>query len=290
MTPMARQGNMMRVACLPALLAVVAAFGCNKGEPPRELRLELPNVITSKEPVLLRARAIQQDGTVGDPDGELDFKVTPPDLATLGKRGMLTCNRSGEGHVAVQVSGVGARAAFACKLAVRLEAPAKLTLDATAGEVPLRVTVLDAASKELDLPVSVTSDRGNVVSSRAGNLVPGSVGTAKLTARAGSLSRSIDVEVVRTLAPEVLPVDQNRRISYSLDAGKYRLSIVLPSAQPVKVDWLGAPYCAYRGTGVEHHVDCTLQSKGSVSFDNPAFLLRGDKTPSVEGVKLREVP
>ena len=95
---------------------------------------------------------------------------------------------------------------------------------------------------------------------------------------------------MRTLKPEVLPVDQNRRISYSLDAGKYRLSIVFATPHAVKVDWLGAPYCAYRGDGAEHNVDCTLQSKGSVSFDNPAFLLRGDKTPSVEGVTLREVP
>jgi hypothetical protein len=95
---------------------------------------------------------------------------------------------------------------------------------------------------------------------------------------------------VRTLRPEVLPVDQNRRISYSLDAGKYRLSIALPSPHPVRVEWLGAPYCAYRGTGTEHHVDCTLQGKGSVSFDNPAFLLRGDKTPSIDGVTLHEVP
>jgi len=279
-----------RGAWLSALLLAGATLGCSKGEPPRELRLEVPDVITSKEPVLLLARAIQQDGTARDPGGELDFKVTPPDLATLGKRGMLSCNRSGEGSIALQVLGVSARAVFACKLAARLDAPAKLTLDAAAGEVPLKVTVLDAASKELDLPVSVTSDRGNVVSSRAGNLVPGAVGTAKLTARAGSLSKQIDVEVVRTLKPEVLPVDQNRRISYSLDAGKYRLSIVLPSSHPVKVDWLGAPYCAYRGAGVEHHVDCTLQGKGSVSFDNPAFLLRGDIAPSIEGVTLREVP
>jgi len=87
-----------------------------------------------------------------------------------------------------------------------------------------------------------------------------------------------------------LPVAQNRRISYSVDAGKYRLSITLPSPHKVSVDWLGAPYCAYRGDGSQHTVDCTMQHHGSVSFDNPAFLLRGDKTPSVEGVTLREVP
>jgi hypothetical protein len=140
------------------------------------------------------------------------------------------------------------------------------------------------------LPVSVTSDRASVVQARSGRLVLGNVGNAKLTVRAGEVVKQIEVEVVRTLKPEVLPVDQNRRISYSLDAGKYRLDIALPSPHRVQVDWLGAPYCAYRGDGAIHQIECTLQNKGSVSFDNPAFLLRGDKTPSVAGVTLHEVP
>jgi hypothetical protein len=125
---------------------------------------------------------------------------------------------------------------------------------------------------------------------RGGQLVPGDVGNAKLTARVGQLSKSIEVEVVRSLKPEALPLDQNRRISFSLDAGKYRLTLKLSSPHRVSVDWLGAPYCAYRGDGTEHRADCTLQHKGSVSFDNPAFLLRSDKTPSIEGVTLQEVP
>jgi hypothetical protein len=273
---------------LPGAFALLA--GCGKGEPPRELRLDLPDVITSKDPVLVHVRVIQQDGTARAPGRDLDFKVTPSDLATLDKRGLLTCARSGDGSVALQILGVSGRAAFSCKLAARLEAPAKLSIDAAGGEVPVQVAVLDAAGVALDLPVSITSDRGSVVSARGGSLVPGSVGTAKLTARAGTLSRQIDVEVVRTIKPEVLPIDQNRRISYSLDARKYRLTIALPSPHPVKVDWLGAPYCAYRGNSALHQVDCTLQNRGSVSFDNPAFLLRGDKTPSTEGVTLREVP
>jgi len=275
---------------LAVVLTAAASSGCGQGEPPRELRLDLPDVITSKDPVLVHVRAIQQDGTAREPRGELELRVTPPDLATLGKKGLLICNRSGDGSVTLQLPGVSARASFACKLAARLEAPAKLSLDLAAGELDPRVKVLDATGRELDLPISLTSDLGGVVSAHAGKLVPGSVGKAKVTARAGELSKPIEIEVVRTLRPEILPVDQNRRISYSLDAGKYRLSIVLPTPHAVKVDWLGAPYCAYRGNGAEHQIDCTLQSKGSVAFDNPAFLLRGDKTPSVEGVTLREVP
>jgi len=275
--------------CLPLLGALLLA-ACNVGDPPRAVRLELPDVISSKAPVLVHARAVAQDGTVREASGNLDFRVTPVELASVAKGGLFTCNRSGEGSVSLSVSGVEGHAKFACKLAARLDAPAKLSLDAAQGEVEPQVKVFDAAGKELDLPISLTSDLGSVVMARAGRLVPGSVGTAKLTARAGELTRQIDVEVVRTLEPEVVPVDQNRRISYSLDAGKYRLSITLPSPHKVSVVWLGAPYCAYSGEGSQHSVDCTLQEKGSVSFDNPAFLLRGDKTPSVDGVTLREVP
>jgi hypothetical protein len=252
--------------------------------------LELPALITSKDPAVIQARAIAQDGTARTPSGNLDYRVTPADLATIAKGGVFTCNRSGDGVVALTLAGVEGRAKFSCKLIARLEAPAKLTLDAAAGEHDLPVKVLDAASRELDVPVSVTSDLASVVQVRSGRLVPGSVGNAKLSVRAGTLAKPIEVEVVRTLKPEVLPVDQNRRISYSLDAGKYRLTIKLPSPHSVRVDWLGAPYCAYRGEGAEHEAQCTLQHKGSVSFDNPAFLLHGDKTPSVDGVTLREVP
>jgi hypothetical protein len=266
------------------------AFACGQGEPPRELRLELPDVISSKEPVLLHARAIGQDGTAREASGRLEYRVTPPDLASVGKGGVFTCLRSGDGAVALSVSGVEARAKFSCKLPARLEAPGKLSLDLANGESEPVWKVLDANGNALDLPITATSDRGNVVQVRGGRIVPGAVGTATLTLRAGPLTRKLDVEVVRTLKPEVLPIQQNRRISYSLPAGKYRLTLALPKPARVSIDWLGAPYCAYRGEGVAHSVDCTLQSGGSVSFDNPAFLARGEPTPSVEGVTIREVP
>lgn len=272
------------------LLFGATALGCENEPAPRELRLELPELITSKEPVLVHARAVQQDGTAREAGGRLEYRVTPPDLANVGKGGVFTCARSGDGMVALSVSGVEGRAKFSCKLAAKLEAPTKLSLDITSGEVDPTWKVLDASDRELDLPISVTSDRGNVVQARSGRVVPGSVGTATLTLRAGALTRKVDVEVVRTLKPEVLAIQDNRRISYSLPAGKYRLTLSLPSSQRVSVEWLGAPYCAYRGVGTEHRVDCTLQGGGSVSFDNPAFLLRGEKAPSVEGVTLREVP
>lgn len=280
----------MRCLTNTLLLLSLSVLACQRNDPPRELRLELPEPITSTDPVMLHARAIQHDGVAKPLTGEQPWQVTPSELASVSKQGMLTCRRSGEGSVSLSLSGVTGRAKLACKLAARLEAPEKLSIDATAGELALPVKVLDAAGKELDLPLSVTSDLPSVVLASAGKLVPGRVGRAKLSVRAGQLSKQIEVEVVRTVKPEVVPIAQNRRISYSLDAGKYRLEIALPAPKRVAVDWLGAPYCAYRGEGNQHRAECTLQHKGGVSFDNPAFLLRGDTTASIEGVTLREVP
>jgi hypothetical protein len=275
---------------MPWAVAALCSVACGQAEPPRELRLGLPEVITSQDPVIVQVRAVNQDGTARETSGDVPLQVTPVDLVTLGKRGLLSCKRSGDGAVSLKIGGVEGRAKFSCKLAAKLEAPEKLTLDLTEGELAPPVKVLDAAGKELDLPLSMTSDLGSVVQARGGRLVPGNVGNAKLSLRAGQLSKSIDVEVVRTLKPEVVPVDQNRRIYFSLEAGKYRLSLKLPTPHKISVDWVGAPYCAYRSDAAEHRAECTLQGKGGVSFDNPAFLLRGEKTPSLDGVTLREVP
>lgn len=279
-------------ATLPLLRTAAPAtlaLGCALGETPHELRLELPALITSKQPVVVHARAVSEDGSSRELSG-IDFRVAPADLASVGKGGVFTCQRSGAGSVSAKVGGAAAEAKFECKLAARLEAPARLVLDLKVGEVDPAVKVLDSAGRELDLPISLTSDRGSIVQARGGRLAPGNVGTARITARSGELSQPIEIEVVRTLEPELVPIDQNRRISYSLEPGKYRLSVRLPTPHAVAVDWLGAPYCAYRGSGTEHVAECTLQGKGGVSFDNPAFVLRGERIPSREGVELREVP
>src|SRR3954471_23809683 len=85
--------DMSRPVSGPLLLAAASLLGCAQEAAPRELRLELPELITSKEPVLVHARAIQQDGTAREPSGSLEYHVMPADLATVGKGGAFSCNR-----------------------------------------------------------------------------------------------------------------------------------------------------------------------------------------------------
>ncbi len=271
-------------------LSVLALLGCGRGEPLRELRLEVPRVITSRDAVRVQVRAIEADGTPRDAATDLTAQVAPAGLATVNARGWLTCQRSGDGALSVELGGVKGRAEFSCRLVARLEAPDKLVLDAASGEVELPVEVLDDAGKPLDLPVSASSELGSVAQVRSGRLVAGNVGTTKITLRVGSLVRQLGVEVVRTLSPEVVAVGQGRRLHASLAPGKYRLTIRLPAAHEVSVQWPGAPYCDYRAVGEQHRAECTLQGKGGVSYDNPAFLLQGDSQPSRVLVALQEIP
>ncbi|HTA89217.1 MAG TPA: hypothetical protein VK745_06570, partial [Polyangiaceae bacterium] len=156
-----------------------------------------------------------------------------------------------------------------------------------------KVRVLDKSGAELtDVDVSFVSKNAGVAFPKDGLLVPKSVGTANLTARAGQASQDFKVDVVRKVVVEALPIDNNKRIYFSLDAGKYELKVTLKAPKRVSVEWRGAPYCNASSDGLEHIATCTLreQGGGGVVFDNPGYLNDGSKAISLDGVELNEVP
>ena len=152
--------------------------------------------------------------------------------------------------------------------------------------------MLDQAGNELkDVDVTYFSKNSGVAYPKDGQLVPKLVGTATVVARAGESSAELKVDVVRKVVVEALPIDQNKRVYFSLEPGKYELKLTLPSAHHVSVEWRGAPYCNQASEGTVHVSTCGLRAQGGgVVFDNPAYLKDGSKTLSVEGVELNEVP
>ena len=62
--------------------------------------------------------------------------------------------------------------------------------------------------------------------------MPKSVGTANLVARAGEASAEFKVDVVRKVVVEALPIEQNKKLYFSLEPGKYELKIKLPEPAP----------------------------------------------------------
>lgn len=281
-----------RLGAIPLLSAVsVVWYGCNLEQPPAALKLELPPVSLSKDPIRAAVRLTDAEGRKSLGNKEYAFAVRPETLAAVDRRGNVTCQKSGDGSVEVAVGGLKATAPLRCRLVERIEAPAVGRVELDRGPFVPAVRVLGKGGAELsDVTLTFSSKSSAVAYPKDGQLVPKSVGTAQIVARAGQAFAEFPVSVVRRVSVEALPLDGNRKINFSLEAGKYELTVVLPSDKRLKAEWRGAPYCDYTASGREHVSSCVLRTKGGVVFDNPAYLARGETEVSTEGVSLFEVP
>jgi len=274
------------------LAVLLFALGCSKQSAPRDFKLELPEVIPSSDPVIVAVRLTSEEGERSLGNEEYEFSVQPSDLASVSKRGVLVCQRSGDGSVAVKIGGMERRVPVKCRVVEKVDASNVGRHEIAAGPFVPKVRILGKGGKELEgVPLSLTSKTPEVLFPKGEQLVPKNVGTASVVARAGQVSQEFKVDVVRKLTPEALPIDGNRSLHFSLEPGKYELSVKLPVEKPLKVEWRSAPYCsATSPTAREHVQTCVLRTKGGVVFDNPAYLLNGSMDVSVEGVALHEVP
>jgi hypothetical protein len=274
-----------------ALLAL-SALGCQEREAPSQIRLEIPSVIASKDVVAVSVQAESAQGVRKLVTDGADYLLSPADLGSVSKAGMLKCERSGDGKVTVSIAGVSSSIAVRCRIVDRIEAPNVGRVELSAGPFRPKLRALDKSGAELsDVELTFFSKNSGVAYPKDGQLVPKSVGTANLVARAGGASAEFKVDVVRKVVVEALPIEQNKKLYFSLEPGKYELKIKLPSPHRMSMEWRGAPFCNATSEGLEHTSVCGLRAKaGGVAFDNPAYLKDGSKTPSVDGVELYEVP
>lgn len=256
------------------------------------MRLEFPSVVTSKDPVSLMVHVTNRDGVTARGTGEYDYAVQPADLASVTRRGIVTCNASGDGTVSVTIAGASKSVPLRCRVVERIEAAAQTQIELAAGPYTPKLRVLGKGGRPLsDVDVALSSKNTGILVSKGKELIPKEVGRATIIARAGQITQEFLVDVVRRLEPEALPIEGNRRIHYSLQPGKYQLSVKLPTPKPLSVEWRGAPYCNYSKTEREHVSVCVLRAKGGAVFDNPAYLLEGKSdVVSLDGVSLYEVP
>jgi hypothetical protein len=269
-------------------LTVVA---CERREPPRDFRLELTEVVASTDPVTVIVRATNAEGVVSASQDEQNFTVSPAGLANVTSRGALTCQKSGDGTVSLTLGANTRSVPLRCRLVDKVDASDVGRVELTAGPFKPKIRVLGKGGAELDgVELTLTSKNTGVLVARGSELVPKTVGNATLLARAGQVTQEFKVDVVRKVTPEPLPIDQNRRISYTLEAGKYELRVVLPSEKRLSAEWRGAPYCNYAGTSKEHVTNCVLRTKGAVVIDNPGYLSTGSSDVVVDGVSLYEIP
>lgn len=248
--------------------------------------------MTSSDPVVPAVRARESNGTLTTPKPPLAMTLTPPEIASVDKRGTLTCQKSGDAKLEVNVRGVSGTATVRCRLVDRVEVPTLDRLDISKGPFVLEVRAFSKEGAELsDVPITVAQTKGNRVRVSGLEITPVSVGEAELSVRAGSAHQNVPVKVVRSHTPEALPIKDGKRISFSLPEGKYEARVTLKEPKSLRIEWLSAPYCEYRGSAkATHVVNCTLQRKGALITDNPRFLDSGNTAVSHDGVEIYEIP
>lgn len=272
-----------------ALLACLS--GCQR-TPPKRVQIELAPLSLSSAPVKALLWAWDEQNTKSVAKEGIKFTVEPADLASASPDGQIACQRSGDGEVHADLLGVTSKAPLRCRLVDHIEAPSSLgRIELANGAIALNVGVFAKDGQPLsDVPLSFDTKNLSVVRKEGDKLMPLAVGDAKINVRAGEVSKEFSLQVVRQLKPEALPLNDNRRINFSLEEGKYELNVTLQSPKQLEAEWRGAPYCNYKATGIEHKSVCVLRTKGGVAFDNPAYLDSGSKEVSHAGVTLFEVP
>jgi len=276
---------------LASVIFFTLLVGCNTGPAPQTVTPELPEFVTSTDPLIVNVRVRDASGRsdMGKPPYDMTLSA---DIADVSKDGSVRCKKSGDANLTVGIRGTTGSARLRCRLVDRLEVPPLDRIDISKGSFVLSVKALGKDGKELgDVPITVAPTKGAPLKVKGLELTPAAVGETELVIRAGSAQAKIPVKVVRSITPEALPMQDGRRINFSLPEGRYEIRVRLQSPKPLKVEWRGAPYCDYKGgPSVEHVATCVLQGKGGVVTDNPKFVDSGDTNVSHDGIELLEVP
>lgn len=276
---------------LQLFLSAALCFACTRGEIPHDFRVEVSEVIASTDPVKVVVRTISDDHVVKPSTEEFPLTVVPEGLAKVNPQGTLTCLRSGDGDVRLTLGANTRSAPLKCRLVDKVDASNVGRVELMAGPFKPKIRVLGKNGRELDgVELLLSSRNTGVLFPRGSELVPKMVGTATVIARAGLVTQEFTVDVVRQERPEALPLEQNRKIFFSLEPGKYELTVRLPTTKRLVAEWRSAPYCKYDKESKEHVSNCVLRAKGGVVFDSPAYLIDGSTEISTDGVSIFEVP
>ncbi|HEX6764780.1 MAG TPA: hypothetical protein VF103_04865 [Polyangiaceae bacterium] len=267
------------------------AASCDKGPPPESVRIELPSVVMDRTPVrpVVKERRSRESKTVAQ--GGYSLKAEPVALATTSADGTLTCAKSGDGKVTVDVQGVQAGTELRCRLLDRIEADELSTLDLKKGVVVFGARAVDKAGHELsDVPISVSSTNPEVATVKDFQVTPLKVGATTLVARAGSAEKKVNLRVVKSIDFDAQPLRGGRRIDISLPPGNHEIEVTLKEPKELRIDWRGARQCNYHATAATHHSSCVLEEKGGAVVDNPAFVESGETKIDETRVVVREIP
>jgi hypothetical protein len=280
----------LRVTAL-SLVSCLLPLACKGGPPPQRVKLELPELVASADPVRAIVRVTEEGAAPAVSNDSHSFTLNPPDLADIAPDGTLTCKKSGDGKLSVDVRSVKADATLRCRLVAKLEVVELPLFDVSKGPVALKARALDKSGKELsEVPIQISPSNPRPLRVEGTLLTPIAVGETDLVIRSGSVEHKQPVRVVKTLDLEALPLQGGQRVNFSLPEGEFEVEVNLNVEKTFQIEWRGAPYCNYKGTGKTHKARCVLQRKGGAVVDNPSFVESGNTEIDKSRIAVRAVP
>src|SRR4051812_12781728 len=88
------------------LLLVLLAASCDRSEAPSKIRVELPSVVSSRDPVAVSVRLTAPGGAINTTAPSSGYSINPPELASISGAGFVACQRSGDGKLSLTIGGV----------------------------------------------------------------------------------------------------------------------------------------------------------------------------------------
>lgn len=272
----------------PALLLFSA---CQKEPPPDRVRLELPEIVTNQAALRPLVRGHRGNTTTTQAPGTFTLTSEQPAIAVANADGTVACRKNGEAAITAAVGKVEGHAVLRCRLVARLELVEIPVFDLGSAPVTLSAHAFGPDGVELnDVPIVVVPTNRIPVQAKGLELTPLALGTTDLVVRAGDVERRFGTRVLKKLDPPITSVRGGRRLEVALGPGKYEVEATLKTDKELSMDWRGARSCAYKATGRTHRSTCTLEAKGGVVIDNPAFVESGDTALAKDRVVVREVP
>lgn len=264
------------IVAVMGMVAVAVTIGCG-GPRPVSIGFVQPVLITEKNPVALRAVALDKKGAeiIEVP---LGYGISPAGIAEVSDGGYVTCLRSGEATVQIITTGENDGAVATAKVPINCEIVAKIKAPYTWRHVlgrtppPYDAKPVDAIGKTIKRDVSVTSSAPDVVRVVDGGLEGLTVGSATVVATAAGEVSQTEVTVARLILSEPLSVADGDRRLLTLQQGTYEVEIKVAatdgSSHGVALHWVGAS-CPNQPAKQSHRVKCVVDTTATLAIENP---------------------
>ncbi|MGH9749162.1 MAG: hypothetical protein ACRD5D_09610 [Candidatus Polarisedimenticolia bacterium] len=254
------------------IAASTLVAGCADWKPAKVLIEPLPDPIFDKNPVAMRARALNAKDEPLEKQS-LSFAVAPEEVAEIASGGALRCLRTGDAQLTVTGGPAVANLTVRCRIPTEVAMPAAIRL--IAGDPPQTIgaRALGEGGRVMeDVRVPLSSSDEAVLRIEEGRAAPVAIGRAQIRATMGVVQAVAAAEVVDRIVAGPLVLEEGKATTLRLDPGTYEVAIdakpAVRAPQGVTVSWDGVR-CPAQLEAQTHRLTCVVHEAATLTVKNP---------------------